>query len=289
MNLHLKSILFSNENKEKPSPGFILAVSLISLIFACLPLFTKNCIQGHDIDYHLLRIEALKTGIMNFRPFLRVNMLFFGGEGYASSLFYPDFILYFPALLRSLGFGINISYHLFVAFCIISAYVSMFFSARYISGNDGAALGSAVVYTLCQYHVDDIYTRAAVGEFTAFIFLPLICAGLYDLSSKGFRKPFILGAGIAGVLLCHTLSTVFCLIFCVFYVLINFRVLLRDPFRIVKLAVTAVLTMTITAFYWLPVMEQLSLMEFKYKDSVFDVAYEKLLFKDIFQNAAGRM
>ena len=84
-----------------------------------MPLFTVNCIGGHDIAYHLLRIEALKTGILQGRPFLRINMLFFGGMGYASSLFYPDFLLYFPAVLRVLGVGINLSYHLFVALCII--------------------------------------------------------------------------------------------------------------------------------------------------------------------------
>ena len=37
-------------------------------------------------------------------PFLRVNMLFFGGEGYASSMFYPDFLLYIPAVLHSIIF-----------------------------------------------------------------------------------------------------------------------------------------------------------------------------------------
>ena len=95
MNLHPRSILSSKDSKDG-SAGFFFAVSLIALIIACLPLFTVNCIQGHDIDYHLLRIEALKTGILNGLPFLRVNMLFFGGEGYASSMFYPDFLLYPP-------------------------------------------------------------------------------------------------------------------------------------------------------------------------------------------------
>lgn len=288
MNLHLRSILSSKENKDL-STGFILAVSFITVFLACLPLFTVNCIQGHDIDYHLLRIEALKTGILNGLPFLRVNMLFFGGEGYASSLFYPDFLLYIPALLRSAGTGINLSFHIFVAFCIIAGFVSMYFSMKYISESSAAALISAVAFTLCQYHIDDIYTRAAVGEFTAFIFLPLIAAGLYDLCYKEFDKPWLLLAGMSGVILCHTLSTVFALILCGIFVIIRFRVFIDKPVKLLKLGVTAVLTLCLTAFYWIPVLEQMSHNGFKYKDSVFDLNYEKLLIKEIFENDAGRM
>ena len=71
-------------------------LAVIVLLAACAPLFTINCIGGDDIIYHLLRIEALKEGILAGRPFLRINMLFFGGAGYASSMFYPDLLLYFP-------------------------------------------------------------------------------------------------------------------------------------------------------------------------------------------------
>ncbi len=284
----LKSLKNIRE-KDGVSLQFGVAVSFITLITACLPLFTVNCIQGHDIDYHLLRIEALKTGILNGAPFLRVNMLFFGGEGYASSLFYPDFLLYIPASLRALGVGINLSYHIFVAFCLIAAFAVMYFSVLYISENRAAALISAIVYTLCQYHIDDIYTRSAVGEFTAFIFLPLIAAGLIDLTERDFKKPGLLIAGMAGTLLCHTLSTVFALIFCLIFAAVKYRVFVKDPLRILKLMAAAIFTVTITAFYWLPVMEQMSCMEFKYADSVFDLGYEKLLMRQIFENSAGRM
>ncbi len=288
MNLHLKSILSSKEGEES-GRGFVISVSLIALFFACLPLFTVNCIQGHDIDYHLLRIEALKTGILNGLPFLRVNMLFFGGEGYASSMFYPDFLLYIPALLRAAGVGINLSYHIFVAFCIVAAFTVMYLSMVYITGNRHAAVISAVAYTLCQYHMDDIYTRAAVGEFTAFIFLPLVAAGLYDLTEKDFEKPWLLSAGIAGVLLCHTLSTVFCIILCVVFSIVNFRTFAEKPVKLLKLFLTAVITLALTAFYWLPFMEQICSAEFRYKEAKFDVGYEKLLLRDVFTNSSGRM
>ena len=280
--------LFGNKRRNG-GRVFTLAVSLVTLVFACLPLFSVNCIQGHDIDYHLLRIEALKTGILNGAPFLRINMLFFGGEGYASSMFYPDFLLYIPSVLRSMGAGIGLSYHIFVAFCVIAAFVSIYFCALYISENTAAALISAVCYTLCQYHMDDIYTRAAVGEFTAFIFIPFVAAGLYDLTEKDFKKPWLIMAGMAGTLLCHTLTTVFCILFCIGYLIVRARVFMKKPELLLKLFLAALVTAALTCFYWLPVMEQMSLMEFKYAESIFDVDYEKLLLREIFENSAGRM
>ncbi len=277
------------EDVRKEDRVFTVIVSCITLFFAALPLFSVNCINGHDIDYHLLRIEALKTGIVNGLPFLRINMLFFGGEGYASSLFYPDFLLYIPALLRSAGAGINLSYHIFAAFCITAAFITMFFCAYYISENRWGALISAVIYTLCQYHLDDIYTRAAVGEFTAFIFIPLVAAGLYDLTEKDFKRPWFLIAGMAGTLLCHTLTTVFSIIFCLGYVAVKAGTFIKDPKRIIKLMLSALFTVALTAFYWLPVMEQMRTLELKYTQAIFDVDYEKLLIREIFENKAGRM
>ncbi len=280
MNLLRRSISSLKENK---------AIALLTLFTACLPLFTVNCIQGHDIDYHLLRVEALKTGILEGHPFLRVNLLFFGGEGYASSMFYPDFLLYIPAVLRAAGVGINLSWHIFVGFCILAAFLAMYFSMFYITGNSAASMVSAVAFSLCRYHLDDIYTRAAVGEYSAMIFIPLVIAGLYDLTEKEFKRPYLLGAGMTGVLLCHTLSFMFCLIMCVVVLVIRFPVLVKSPGRLLKLMITAVFTLCLTAFYWLPVLEQMAGTEFKYKDPIFDVNYEKLLLKDIFSPSPGRM
>ncbi|MCR4893040.1 MAG: hypothetical protein K5989_12780 [Lachnospiraceae bacterium] len=261
-----------------------IGVFLITIIVACLPLFTVNCINGHDIEYHLLRIEALKEGILHGHPFLRVNMLFFCGEGYASSLFYPDFLLYLPALLRVFGLGINGAYHVFVAFCIICGFISCYFSVRYITGQDMSALLSAVIFTLCQYHIDDIYTRSAVGEYTAFIFFPLVIAGLFDLMYRDLKKPWILGAGMAGVLLCHTLTTFFSLILCVFALICSVKRLRQEPKILLRLFLTAVAVLLMTAFYWLPMLEQLNTTTFAYVKSKFDLDYEKLLLRDVFQN-----
>ncbi|MBR6469052.1 MAG: hypothetical protein IKS84_01630, partial [Lachnospiraceae bacterium] len=142
-----------------------IQVFVITMIIAFAPLMTRYCVNGHDLEYHLLRIESLKEGILMGRPFLKVNVLFFGGAGYASSMFYPDFLLYIPALLRVIGVSINASYHTFVAICIILCYLSAYHCVKGMTGSSYGAMAAAVTLTLCQYHLDDIYIRGAVGEY----------------------------------------------------------------------------------------------------------------------------
>ncbi len=232
-------------------------IFLITILIACSPLFTENCINGHDIEYHLLRIESLKEGILMGKPFLKVNVLFLGGAGYASSMFYPDFLLYFPALLRVCGVGINASYHLFVALCFILCYAAAFYCTKQITKSSYAGTIAAVVMTLCQYHIDDVYTRSAVGEYTAFIFIPFVIYGLYDILFENMKKPWVFALGFAGVLLCHTTSLVMCVILCFVAFLIRFKTFLRNPKLLLRVALTTLFTMLITISYWLPMLEQL--------------------------------
>ncbi|MCR4909001.1 MAG: YfhO family protein, partial [Lachnospiraceae bacterium] len=142
------------------------------------------------------------------------------------------------------------------------------------------------IITLCQYHIDDIYTRAAVGEVTAFIFVPLVIAGLYDLLVKNLKHPAILGLGMTGVILSHTLTTLFCLVLAVaaflFYIAAGEKG--KRRWGILKLFLTAFSVLALTAFYWAPVLEQMGSNVFRYETASFDVWFERLLFKDVFAN-----
>ena len=264
-------------------------VFFVTIFFACLPLFTVNCINGHDVIYHLLRIEALKTGISEGLPFLRINMLFLGGEGYASSLFYPDTLLYIPALLRVAGVSINASYHIFVALTLILGFLTSYFSMKLISHDRYSAMTTAIIFTLAQYHLADIYTRSAVGEFTALIFIPLVIAGLWNFAYEDMNRPYLLAVGMTGVILCHTLSTLFCLGLCFVFLLISIKKIIKTPMLFLKLLLTGIVSLALTAFYWLPMLEQMSSASFKYTKVSFDLNYEKLLLTDVFKNNYSAM
>ena len=272
----IKKLCSNNENR------MIVCIFVITMLFACGPLFTKYCINGHDLEYHLLRIESLKEGILMGKPFLKVNVLYFGGAGYASSLFYPDFLLYIPALLRVLGFSINLSYHIFVAICFILCFFSAYYCVSRMTKSCYAGLIAAILWSLCSYHMDDVYVRGAVGEFLAFLFLPFVIYGIYLLIYEDFEKPWILGIGFGGVLLCHTNTVVMCLMLMVGVLICKIRVFLKAPKRLGRLILTGIVTACVTMPYWLSVMEQLAGTRFYVNTPWMQPKDEALQFMNIF-------
>lgn len=232
------------------------SVTLVTILVAICPLITRYCLLGHDSAYHILRIEALKQQIEMGKPLLKVNPTFFGGMGYASSMFYPDFLLYIPAVLRIAGCSINSSYHLFMIICVVFCYTVGYYCGKHITNNRYIGILFAVILTLSSYHLDDIVVRAAVGEYTAFIFVPLVVYGIYNLCYEDMDKPWLLGAGMGLVLLCHTLSFAMCVLMIILMLLLNFDVFLKKPKLLLKLFNTGIVTLFITTSYWLPMLEQ---------------------------------
>jgi len=267
---------------KKRENQIFFSVTLVTIIIAISPLLTRYCLQGHDSEYHILRIEALKDQIMMLRPFLRVNPLYFGGIGYASSMFYPDILLYIPALMRVVGFPIYTSYHTYMAICVILCYLISYMCGKRITHNRYMGMMFAVILTLSSYHLDDILVRAAAGEYTAFIFIPIVVYGFYNLFFEDFSKPWILGLGMGLVLLSHTLSFILCVLMAILLVVFNFDLFLKKPKMIVKIVITALVTMLATAFYWIPVLEQFASAKFMVSEPWIEPAQSAVKFSDIF-------
>lgn len=246
----MKKLFRDQENRRE------LFLFLAVMIVACGPLLSKYCINGHDLEYHLLRIESLKEGILMGRPFERINVLFLGGAGYASSLFYPDLFLYLPALLRAAGVGIAGSYHIYVVFCVGLTYLSMRFCVKKITGSAYAAIMAAALLVLSPYYLGDVLIRGAVGEYSAFIFLPLVICGIYDVLYEQAQKPWMLCVGYGGVLLTHTTTFLFCLLFGAAAFALRWKVF-RDLKILKKTGLCVLVTSALTAFYWVPVLEML--------------------------------
>jgi len=227
------------------------------MCIAILPLLNRGCIQGHDVGYHLLRIESLKNGIQMGKPFLKINTLFLNDSGYASSMFYPDLMLYFPAILRVIGVSISTSFNLFLVLCVGLSYASSYYCTKLITKSSYSATIASIVFTLCQYHIDDIYVRSAVGEIIAFIFIPFLLYGIYDIFYEKFQKPWIMAVGFIGVMLCHTVTLMIFLFLYATIFIIHIKTFIEKPTLIYKLVLTSIIVCSITAFYWLPMLEQM--------------------------------
>lgn len=225
-----------------------------------LPVMVDYTIAGADLIYHLLRIEALAESVCRGELGTRIGSVWLAGHGYASSIFYGDTFLVIPALLRILGFSPDSAYRLFVVLVnlatawIAYACFSRCFHSRYIG------MFGSVLYTLQPYRIYNIYNRAAVGEYTAMIFLPLLAWGFYkvyteDSKRKGyFRNCVILTVGFSGLIQSHMLSCEMV----GFFVILLCLILWRKTFQIrifQVLAFTVAMTVAVNAWFLVPFLD----------------------------------
>ena len=103
--------LFEKAKQNDFRLGF--AIFCIVMLVVLSPMITRMLPIGHDWKFQLLRLESLKAGLQSGQFPVRMDPVFFNGFGYASSLFYPDFLLYIPAVLQLLGVSLVSSYKIF--------------------------------------------------------------------------------------------------------------------------------------------------------------------------------
>ena len=98
---------------------------------------------------------------------------------------YSDVFLYPAAVLRILGFSLQTSYKVYVASITAATVGITFYALRKMFRSDCAALLGTALYTLSFYRLTNVFVRAAVGEYTAMAFLPLVVYGLWRI----YRHP----------------------------------------------------------------------------------------------------
>ena len=242
------------------SPIIAFFIMLAAVAVSALLLHPAELRYGHDIFYHVLRTEALYDQLSRGVPAHPINYFFFNGAGYPSTLCYPDLLLYIPAALRFCGLNPGQATTLFILLCSAASCGTAYWAASEITGSRRAAVCAAVVYTLCQYRLDCMYTRGALGEIQAFIFIPLAMYAVYDLIFRDFRRPFLMVAAFSGLMLTHTVSLFAAVVIAAVFCLIFIRRVLR---HIPAAAGAALLTLGLTAFFWIPCCEMLLVHKMK--------------------------
>lgn len=236
---------------------FITVIFIVTIFIVCLPLISRQLPIGADWEFHLLRIESMKEDILSGQFPVKVNSIFFNGFGYGSSLFYPNLFLYIPAVFRLLGFNLEVSYKLFIILVSLACFFSAYISGKGITKSKYAAVAIAIIFCMSQYRLENIYTRFALGEVQAFIFLPLIAYGLYDFLYEKFEKPWLLITGFSGLAYSHIISLFICVLASAVVSLLCIKHLIKNSYKIKRLFLSALLVLGLTAAFWIPFVEQL--------------------------------
>ncbi|WP_207694331.1 hypothetical protein DOK67_0000915 [Enterococcus sp. DIV0212c] len=237
---------------------FILSVLSLYIIY----LQNNHIMIGDDYHFHQNRIEGLALSLKEGILLPKVSYFFIGGYGYASSLFYPDFYLYFPAILRAAGFSLATSFIIFAIGINLSTFILTYVSGRYMELSRVKSYLFSLLYTLSIYRLQDFFNREAIGELLAMGFFPLVLASVYLLKNGQEKKWPLLAFAMTGIGLAHFISLEIVSIFIGMYILLNLKRFLKKEI-IIGILKAAGVTILLLAFYLVPVFEQMSHVTFQ--------------------------
>ena len=251
---------FLLKQRKKAQQDVLLVLGLA--FCASIPIFFNRVgMTGGDMEFHLLRIEAVKQAILDRQFPPRIPSTWLYGFGFPASIYYNDILFLFPAFLRILGYDIVFSYKAYLfAVNLFSAVIALW-SFRGVFRNKRIGDLVAFSYMMAPYRLVDVYIRMAVGEFTAFTFLPLIAYGVVNMYrddgsdwKKYHQYGFALVLGITGVVASHVLT----LLILVFFLLLVFVIFYKRSFRWNTLRLwidSAILSVLLSAYFLVPFID----------------------------------
>lgn len=223
-------------------------------VLACLPLFSNYLYVGHDLDYHLQRITAMAAELSYGQFPVRLTTTTLNGYGYANPLCYCELFLLLPALLYNLWLPLRTCYQIYIFAVTLATCLIAYFSFGRITESRRLGLLGAMLYTLSCYRLVCVYTRAAVGEFTAMAFFPLVLLGLYGIYTKDkprFADWLPMSLGMAAMVQSHLLSCELTALLLILFCLLRLRETLH-PARLLAWVKAALLAVGLSAWYLVP-------------------------------------
>ncbi|MEP7199329.1 MAG: hypothetical protein ABI874_05880, partial [Chloroflexota bacterium] len=248
-----------------------LLLALALSAFAWLPLVTPGYFMGaHDAPHSLFFLQAFDEVLRDGHWWPAWGPHFAFGYGYPLWIFYAPLAYYVGEAFHLLGASITTAMKLVDLVATVGATVSMYLWARHHFGKPAAAL-AAVVYTVAPYHLLDLYVRSSGAEYFAFVFFPLVLWRWEVLLQLPSRRNAVLAAVVtAGLILTHQGAAFIFAILLAAYLLFSLAQLLRTedggretvnvarpPSVVRRLAyvfVAALLTLGLSAIFWLPLL-----------------------------------
>lgn len=228
-------VLFILGIPQKMSRETVITVMVLVglIIVTSYPLFRNYIVYGHDLTWHLMRIEGMKDAI---RGGHLLSIIYpENNNGYGTLGFsYPQLFLYPAALLRLCNVSMATAWNFTLLLINIASAILSYFAMRSICiaihgqaegetsesrintahlSNLGGVLRrylpliSTVIFMLSPYRLTNMYIRAAFGELMAMVFVPLFIAGIFHIFCGDHRKWYLFAIASCGILHSHILST----------------------------------------------------------------------------------
>lgn len=250
------------KNYIKSKKNFLFIFALI-LFMLCLPLMQYKVSVADDYLFHYSRVQSITDSLKQGIFPVKVHYPMANTCGYGTGLFYPNLFLYIPAIINLFIGNIGLSYKLFMVIVLTVLFFMSYLSIKAVTKDSKIALLSTILIMCSNGLILNLYDRTALGELLGFLFITPIICGLYNYVHDDFDKPYILAVGFLGVANAHLITTLICIIFAILYFLINIKSSIKNPKKVLKLLLTAIIVTLISTAFWLPMLEQLSAQTFK--------------------------
>lgn len=166
--------------KNRKFIDYIILIIITGIL--CIPLInSKIDVYADDGIQHIARAFGTYSSIKQDGIFPNIISSFANDFGYSWNLFYGSLSTYGIIIINFICNNYIIAYKLF-AFCVLA--LSGIFMYKFViaySDNSNVALLASILYITFPYHLTDLYTINALGEYTSFMFIPLVFYGLYNL------------------------------------------------------------------------------------------------------------
>ena len=191
------------QNRPDPYIWLVIAFSL----FAVLPLAGPNYFfDAHDAPntiFFLTEFDAaLRDGV--WYPGWATDQAL--GYGYPTFVLYSPLAYYVAEGFHLLGAGTVAAVKWTWALATVGAGLAMYAYARQVMGRRRGLL-AAVVYIYVPYHLLDIYVRAALAEYLAFVWMPLALLAFHRLvEAPSARRVGWAGLAFGALWLSHNVT-----------------------------------------------------------------------------------
>lgn len=247
-----------------------ICIMVMLVFFSSLLTFIPGIYPGHDLLFHIMRIEGLQEAILSGQFPAKLHAAHLFGYGYATGVMYPELFIYIPAILRIIGVSMMTSYKILLIIINLLTVISGYYSFNKIFKDKDIALVGVSLYLLCPYRMMDMFCRSAIGEVSAMIALPLIACGLYSLvtSSKGEKidiHALVIGYTVA--IESHILTTIFVAMFSVIIGCICIKYILTKE-KIIAVIKTIIFTILLNLWFIIPFLDYYRLPFYTYEETI---------------------
>jgi hypothetical protein len=249
--------------KSKENLFFIVLLLILGIV-GVGALFKPGFYTSHDGRHQIIRLMHFHKSLEDGQFPVRWAGTALKGYGY------PLFVFTYrlPFWLGEIGYLIfqNLGTAIKLAFIItyIASGLAMYIFAKKLWQNKFASFIVSLLYLWAPYRFSNIFVRAALGEATSFVFIPLVFFGLLSLK-KGKKLLFwevFTAFVLAGFLLSHAIAlSLWAVPFLLWFLYLFISSKKRFEFFISSL-VAGVLSLFLSAYYWLPAMLERKCVKF---------------------------